>query len=122
MKIISSEAHAALDYLTVVIFALAPTAIGLSGVAAIISYVLAVVHLSMTVVTDMPFSLVKIVPIKLHALVELVVGPVLVIGGLLLEFPTPARTFFVAMGVIIFAVWLLSSYARSTGQSGTKLA
>jgi hypothetical protein len=122
MKIISSEAHAALDYLTVVIFALAPTVIGLSGMAAIISYVLAVVHLSMTLVTDMPFSLVKILPIKLHALVELVVGPVLVIGGLLLEFPTPARTFFVAMGVIIFAVWLLSSYARSTAQSGTKPA
>jgi hypothetical protein len=122
MKIISSEAHAALDYLTVVIFALAPTVIGLSGVAAIISYVLAVVHLSMTVVTDMPFSLVKILPIKLHALVELMVGPVLVIGGLLLELPAPARTFFVAMGVIVFAVWLLSSYARSTGHSGTKLA
>ena len=117
MKIISSEAHAALDYLTVVIFALAPTVIGLSGAAAVISYVLAVVHLSMTLVTDMPFSLVKIVPIKLHAVVELVVGPVLVIGGLLLEFPTPARTFFVVMGVIIFAVWLLSNYARSTEQS-----
>ena len=117
MKIISSEAHAALDYLTVVIFALAPTVIGLSGTAAIISYVLAVVHLSMTLVTDMPFSLVKIVPIKLHAVVESVVGPVLVIGGLLLEFSTPARTFFVVMGVIIFAVWLLSSYARSTEQS-----
>ena len=122
MKIISSEAHAALDYLTVVIFALAPTVIGLSGAAAIISYVLAVVHLSMTLVTDMPFSLVKIVPIKLHAVVESVVGPVLVIGGLLLEFSTPARTFFVVMGVIIFAVWLLSSYARATGQSGTKIA
>ena len=71
MKIISSEAHAALDYLTVVIFVLAPTVIGLSGPAAIISYVLAVVHLSMTLVTDMPFSLVKIVPIKLHAVVEI---------------------------------------------------
>jgi hypothetical protein len=122
MKIISSEIHAALDYLTVIIFALAPTAIGLTGTAAIISYALAVVHLSMTLVTDMPFSLVKIVPIKLHALVELTVGPVLVIGGLLLELPTPARTFFVAMGIIIFAVWLLSSYARSTGQSEAKPA
>jgi len=122
MKIISSEIHAALDYLTVIIFALAPTVIGLTGTAAIISYALAVVHLSMTLVTDMPFSLVKIVPIKLHALVELVVGPVLVIGGLLLELPTPARMFFVAMGIIILAVWLLSSYSESTGQSGAKLA
>lgn len=74
MKIISSKAHAALDYLTVVIFALAPTAIGLTGTSAIISYVLAAVHLSMTLVTDMPFSLVKIVPIKLHALVEFLAG------------------------------------------------
>jgi len=122
MKIISSKAHAALDYLTVVIFALAPTAIGLTGTSAIISYVLTAVHLSMTLVTDMPFSLVKIVPIKLHALVELVVGPVLVIGALLLELPAQARMFFVAMGIIIFAVWLLSSYGRSTGQSKAKPA
>ena len=122
MKIISSKAHAALDYLTVAIFALTPTVIGFGGTSAMISYVLAVVHLSMTLVTDMPFSVVKFVPIRLHALVELMVGPVLVIGGLLLELPTPARMFFVAMGVIIFAVWLLSSYSDSTGQSGAKLA
>jgi hypothetical protein len=122
MKIISSEVHAALDYLTVAVFALAPTVIGLTGISAILSYVLAAVHLSMTLATDMPFSLVKIVPIRLHALVELMVGPVLVIGGLLLELPTPARTFFVAMGVIIFAVWLLSGYAHSTGQSEAKSA
>ena len=122
MKIISSEAHAAIDYLTVVIFALAPTVIGLTGPSAVISYVLAVVHLSMTLATDMPFSPVKIVPIKLHALVEFMVGLVLVTGGFLLALPTPARTFFVAMGVIIFAVWLLSDYAYVTRQSGTKPA
>lgn len=120
MKIISNEAHAALDYLTVVIFALAPLVIGLTGVAAIVSYVLAAVHLSMTLVTDMPLSPVKFVPIRLHALVELVVGPVLVIGGLLLQLPTPARIFFVAMGAIIFAVWLLSRYASSSEHSGAK--
>jgi hypothetical protein len=121
MKIISNEVHAVLDYVTVVIFAFAPTVIGLSGVAAIISYVLAVVHLSMTLVTDMPFSLAKLVPIKLHALVEAVVGPVLVIGGLFIAFSTPARVFFVAMGVIIIAVWLLSSYVP-VGRSGMKPA
>jgi hypothetical protein len=122
MKIISSKVHAALDYLTVAIFALAPMLIGMSGTSEIISYVLAIVHLSMTLVTDMPFTPIKILPIRLHALVELVVGPVLVIGGLLLELPTPARTFFVAMGVIIFAVWLLSSYSHSPVQTEAKPA
>jgi hypothetical protein len=122
MKMISDEIHALLDYVTVVIFALAPTVIGFSGLAAIVSYVLAVVHLAMTLVTDMPFSLAKLVPIKLHALVEVVVGPVLVVGGLLSPGPLPARIFFVAMGAIVFAVWLLSSYGASTGRSGTKHA
>jgi hypothetical protein len=122
MKIISSEVHVALDYLTVAIFALAPTLIGMSGTSEIISYVLAIVHLSMTFVTDMPFTPIKIVPIRLHALVELVVGPVLVIGGFLLALPTPARTFFVAMGVVIFAVWLLSSYSRSSVHTEAKPA
>ena len=36
----------------------------------------------------------------------------LVLGGLLASGPSPARIFFVVMGVVIFAVWLLSSYRR----------
>ena len=119
MKIISGQVHAALDYVIVVIFALAPSVLGLSGAAAIISYALAVVHLAMTVVTDMPFSLLKLVPLKLHALVEAIVGPVLVIGGLFSPFSSQARIFFIAMGAIIVAVWLLSSYGSSGKQGMT---
>jgi len=76
----------------------------------------------MTLVTDMPFTPIKIVPIGLHALVELVVGPVLVIGGLLLELPTPTRTFFRRNGRHHFCRWLLSSYSRSPVQTEAKPA
>ena len=82
MKIISDQMHGALDYLTVIIFALAPNLIGLTGIAAVVSYALAIIHLSMTVATKMPLGVFKIIPIKLHAIVELIVGPVLVVGGL----------------------------------------
>src|SRR5579862_7379359 len=122
MKIISDEVHAALDYVTVVIFALAPTVMGLSGLPATISYVLAIVHLAMTLLTDMPLSYAKLVPIKLHARVEAVVGPVLALGGLISPGPWPARIFFVVMGAVIFAVWALSSYGLSRGRSGTSAA
>lgn len=111
MKIISDTTHGILDYVTVVLFALAPSLLGLTGTAALISYALAVIHLAMTVLTDMPLGVIKIIPIKLHALVELVVGPVLVVGALAL--PTlfaGGQAFFVAAGVVIFAVWLLSNY------------
>lgn len=121
MKIISDQMHGALDYLTVVIFALAPSLIGLTGIAAVVSYALAIIHLSMTVATMMPLGVFKIIPIKLHAIVELVVGPVLVVGGLVAPtLSTESRTFFVLMGVVIFAVWALSSYGRPDEQAAAR--
>ena len=113
MKVISDTTHGILDYVTVAIFALAPGVLGLSGFAALVSYALAAIHLVMTVLTDMPLGVLKIIPIRLHALVEMLVGPVLVVAALVL----PAllgdkREFFLVMGLVILAVWLLSSYGR----------
>lgn len=123
MKIISDQMHGALDYLTVIIFALAPSLIGLTGIAAVVSYALAIIHLSMTVATQMPLGVFKIIPIKLHAIVELIVGPVLVVGGLVAPtLSTESRTFFVLMGVVIFAVWALSSYGRPGEQAAARQA
>src|SRR5216684_1213313 len=84
MKIISDTAHGILDYLTVAIFALAPGVLGLTGFAALVSYALAAIHLIMTLLTNMPLGVVKIIPMRLHALVEMLVGPVLVVAALVL--------------------------------------
>jgi hypothetical protein len=111
MKIISDTAHGILDYLTVATFALAPSILGLTGVAALVSYALAAIHLAMTLLTNMPLGVFKIIPMRLHALVEMLVGPVLVVAALVL--PTTLgdkREFFLVMGLVILAVWFLSSY------------
>jgi hypothetical protein len=113
MKIISDTVHGVMDYATVILFALAPSILGLAEVATAICYALAVVHLAMTLLTDMPLGVVKAIPIRLHALVELVVGPVLIAGAL--AFPAWAgdgRAFFVIVGAAIFMIWLLSRYGR----------
>jgi hypothetical protein len=62
MKVISDTAHGILDYLTVAIFALAPGVLGLSGFAALVSYALAAIHLVMTLLTNMPLGVLKIIP------------------------------------------------------------
>ena len=113
MKVISDTTHGILDYLTVAIFALAPSLLGFGGVAALISYCLAVIHLAMTLLTDMPLGPVKLIPVTLHAIVEVMVGPVLIVAALLL----PAifdggRQFFLAMGCVILAVWFLSGHGK----------
>jgi len=113
MKVISDTAHGVLDYLTVAIFALAPSILGLTGFAALLSYALAAIHLVMTLLTNMPLGVLKIIPMRLHALVEMLVGPVLVVAALVL--PTilgDKREFFLVMGLVILSVWLLSSYGR----------
>ena len=111
MKILSDTTHGILDYLTVALFVLAPSLFGFTGMAAIISYALAAIHLAVTLFTNMPLGVVKIIPMRLHALVEMLVGPVLVIGALAV--PTlvaGGQGFFIAAGILIFAVWLLSHY------------
>jgi len=114
LKVISDTTHGILDYLTVAIFALAPSILGLTGFAALVSYALAVIHLAMTLLTNMPLGVIKIIPMRLHALVEVIVGPILVVAALVL--PTilgDRREFFLVMGLVILGVWLLSSYGSS---------
>src|ERR1700736_720663 len=109
MKPISLTVHGAIDYLAVVIFAVAPAVIGLSGWPAALSYALAGIHLLMTLLTDFPAGVIKVIPIALHQWVERIVGPLLIILALVAMTETPARAFFVAMGVIIFAVEQLTA-------------
>jgi hypothetical protein len=115
MKILNTSIHGILDYATVIAFASAPTLVGFSGAPAMLAYLLAGVHLAMTVLTDMPLGLVKIIPMRLHALVEMLVGPTLI--AVALSAPSlvmEAQGFFVASGIAICAVWLLSDYASTT--------
>ncbi len=115
MKMLNASIHSTLDYATVVVFASAPTLLGFSGAPAVLAYLLAAVHLAMTVLTDMPFGLVKIIPMRLHALVEMLVGPTLIAAALLApSLVMGAKGFFVASGVAICAVWFLSDYASAT--------
>ena len=107
---ISPRAHGILDAAVVAVFALAPTLFGLVGLAAVLCYVLAGVHLAMTLLTDFPAGAARVIPFPLHGTVELVVGIVLPVVGLLLLPDATARWFFVAMGVVILATWALTAY------------
>jgi hypothetical protein len=115
MKPIPIALHGVIDYAAVLIFAAAPTALGLHDGPALLSYALAVVHLLMTLLTDFSAGAVRIVPLWVHNWVERLVGP----GLILLAFvplvgntPT-AQAFFIGMGVIIFAVERLTGYAAT---------
>ena len=108
--LINARTHGVLDYAVVAVFALAPAVLGLVGLAATLSYLLAAVHLAMTLATAFPLGVAAVVPFRLHGTVELVVGAVLVALAFLL-FDGAARVFFLVMGLGILAVWAATDYA-----------
>lgn len=112
MKILSPKVHGALDYAVVAAFLAAPPALGLSGAAALLSRVLAGVHLALTLLTAFPLGALKLIPFKLHGWIELVVGPTLLAVPWLLGFSQEpvARDFYLVAGILIFATWLVTDY------------
>lgn len=115
MKILTPQQHGFIDYAVVVAFLAAPTLFGLTGLSATLSYVLAAVHLLLTVFTAFPLGVVKVIPFPVHGTLELVVSVALVAAPWLLGFAgqSNARNFYVGSGIAVFLVWLITDYAAA---------
>jgi hypothetical protein len=81
MSLIPPRLHGILDYATVVFFLLAPTLFSntLFGGTITLCYVLAVVHLTMTLLTDFPLGMAEVISLGVHGVVELIVSIALVV-------------------------------------------
>ncbi len=110
MKKITPKQHGYLDYVTVFIFLISPTLFDLLGLTATIAYILASIHLLMTLITDFPLGAVKLLPFTVHGWVERIVGPVLIILPFPLGFYPSAKVFYIVMGIIIIVVGLITNY------------
>lgn len=104
--------HGYLDYVTVLIFFLAPTLLTLSAWASLICYVLAIVHLLMTSFTAFSAGYIRLIPFHIHGWVELAVGIVLAGGPWIINgiFAQMDRVFFTACGILILIIWAVTSY------------
>ena len=117
MKVLSPSAHGVLDYMTVIFFALAPFLFELQGTYATVCYVLAGGYLLITLLTDFPLGVMRVIPFPVHGSFELVSGPVFIIAPWLFGFaddnPT-ARNLFVASGLVFLVVWFLTDWKAQT--------
>lgn len=113
MNLLTRTQHAALDVITVVVFALAPAVLGLTGAAAVLSYVLAGAHLIMTLLTaGLPGAPGRVIPLALHGLVEAGVAVVIGVVGWL-GFAGTAQAFYLVMAALILLVFAITPYLDS---------
>lgn len=115
MKVLNGMMHGLIDYASVLILALGPTVSGFTGPQARICYVLAFVHLLLTLATKFPLGVLKAVPFPTHGAIELLVSILLVVLPWIAGFSAGvnSRNFFLFMGLIIFVVWLVTDYLGS---------
>jgi len=121
MRVIGAFAHGIIDYAMVIMLAVGPSVAGFRGKQAIICYALALVHLMLTLITRFPLGVSKSLPFPLHGAIEFVVGLLLVVLPWIANFSTGtnSRNFFIAIGVLILVIWVLTDYRsrRSAGRA-----
>ncbi len=115
MKIISSKVHGLLDYATVVFLLLSPTLFNMQGSLATFTYALGVVHFVLTILTAFELGLVKIIPFRLHGLIEIVVALALV--GAAFWFRSKdsglGYHFYLALAFVILLVFMLTDFTSA---------
>lgn len=109
-KILTPTLHGYLDYVTVVLFLIAPSLLGLTGMAGMFAYLLAAIHLAMTLLTDFPLGVYKLIAFPLHGWIERGVGPMLIVLPFIFGFNDVATMFYIAVGIVIIIVGLLTDY------------
>ena len=112
LKILNPNVHGVLDYLYVILFALAPAMFGFTGLVATLCYFVAGSQLVMSLITRYPLGAIKLLPFPVHGGLELLASLGLIAAPWLFGFArvAVAPTFFVTAGIVLFCVWLCTDY------------
>ncbi|KYF79761.1 SPW repeat protein [Sorangium sp. So ce296] len=113
MKLMSPRLHGYVDYAIVVLLALAPLALRFGPVPTAVSYVTALTHLVVTLLSDQPLGAARKIPFPVHGALESSLGVGLIASPWLFGFSAegPARIFSVVAGLAIVLVVLTTRYA-----------
>jgi hypothetical protein len=109
---ISPRVHGILDYATVVVFLNAPMVFGFSGTPSAVLYWLAGIHLLMTGLTKFPYGVFKVIPFRIHGVIDVLGGVFLLAAPWIFGFASEdgARNFFLVLGVLSFVIAGLTDY------------
>ena len=114
MKFISPIAHGVIDYLVVLFLLAAPSVFGFTGIIAYVTYAIAGVHLLLTVLTNFPMGLLKLIPVSVHATIEALAGVTCIVlaNTLFNDNLEGSKLFYDIFGTVVLLTWLVTDYKR----------
>lgn len=120
MKIISSKVHGILDYLTVIFLFAAPTLFKMEGNLCTFTYALGGIHLLLTALTNFEVGIFKVIPFRIHGVIELIVSVALIAVAFWFKNNESELGFYfyLALAGVILIVFILTDFKGSS--SGVK--
>jgi hypothetical protein len=109
---LNSKIHGIIDYAVVLFLWLSPTLFEFPKITSVFTYILGCIHLVLTLTTNFELGVIKIIPLKIHGWIELVVSIVLFGCAFLLgnmEGSTPV-IFYSLFGAAVFLTWVITDY------------
>lgn len=115
-KPISPTAHGALDYSSVGLMLAAPKLLGLKGAARTLSYLFGATYAVVSALTDYKPAIKRVIPFRVHGLIEICSVPALLALPLMLGAwkQAKARNFFLALSATVVTVYSLTDWDADT--------
>ncbi|WP_437831666.1 SPW repeat domain-containing protein [Sorangium sp. So ce1153] len=112
MKLLSPRHHGYVDYAAIILLLIAPLALRFGPAPAAVCYATALAHLVVTLLSDHPLGAARKIPFAVHGALEFSLGVGLLASPWLLGFSAEdrPRTFFVAAGIALLLVVLVTRY------------
>lgn len=112
MRIISPFVHGILDYALILFLLASPTLFNMTGNLALFTYVLGGVHFLVTILTAFPLGLLKVIPFRIHGLLEVVVAILLALVSFYFYNAGEVLGFYFYMGlaIVIMLVFILTDF------------
>src|SRR5271154_4513649 len=112
---LNSKSHGAIDYAVVLFLWLSPTLFGLPKITSTFTYILGAIHLILTITTNFELGLIKIIPFKVHGIIELIVSIALLAAAFYLGSLEGdlSRNFYIGCAIAVFLTWLITDYKSS---------
>ena len=118
-KPISLKLHGIIDYLTVPLLIAAGPLFGFGGRAAQITSTVAGAILVYSAATQDPLGLVKLVPVKVHRVIDIVLGVMFIVYPHVFRFPEhSALLFYIVFGLFSLIVVFLTDWSAGVQSSG----
>ena len=110
------RAHCLFDVYLICLLALAPILFGFTTGPQRVIWVLCAAHFLVTILSDTPIALIRIIPFPVHGMIELLVAILCPFAPAVFGFwdEPNARHFLFGLGFGLFVLWLLTDYKMKT--------